>query len=54
MQNTSHHNDVSTVEARQGRRRKGLLTVMGASMVIALLGMLLALVFTDILKYSGN
>ena len=41
MQNsTSHPQDVSPTEARQGRRRTGLLTVMGAGIALALGGML--------------
>ena len=44
MPDTTHQEEVSTTEARQGRRRTGLLSVMG--IVIALVGMLLVLALT--------
>ncbi len=46
MPDTTHQEEVSTTEARQGRRRTGLLSVMGIGIIIALVGMLLALAFT--------
>ena len=40
MQQTDHPTDVTPTEARQGRRRPGLLSVMGFGIAIALAGML--------------
>ena len=49
MQNsTSHPQDVSPTEARQGRRRTGLLTVMGAGTALALGGMLVVYLITGL------
>jgi hypothetical protein len=49
MQNsTSHPQDVSPTEARQGRRRTGLLTVMGAGIALALGGMLVVYLITGL------
>lgn len=53
MQDSTHEDDLSTVEARQGRRRMGLLSVMGIGIAIALVGMLLALAVTGLLSPSG-
>ncbi|WP_273014592.1 MULTISPECIES: hypothetical protein [Hyphomonas] len=46
MQTTHNEKEVSTTEARQGRRRTGLLNVMAIGIVIALIGMLLAFAIT--------
>lgn len=46
MQTTSNEKEVTPTEARQGRRRTGLLTVMAIGIVIALVGMVLAFVVT--------
>jgi hypothetical protein len=53
MPNTIHKDEVSTTEARQGRRRTGLLSVMGIGILIALVGMLLALALTGTFSPSG-
>ncbi|MBO6584452.1 MULTISPECIES: hypothetical protein [unclassified Hyphomonas] len=46
MPDTTHQEEFSTTEARQGRRRTGLLSVLGIGIVVALVGMLLVLAFT--------